>query len=33
VLTPLLRNVIGIHLGEVDVKVESLQCGNSKLVY
>lgn len=33
VLTPLLQNVIGIHLGEVDVKLESLQCGSSKLVY
>ena len=33
VLTPLLQNVLGIHLGEVDVKVESLQCGSSKLVY
>lgn len=33
VLTPLLQNVLGIYLGQVDVKVESLQCGNSKLVY
>lgn len=33
VLTPLLQNVLGIHLGEVDVKVESLRCGSSKLVY
>ena len=33
VLTPLLQNVLGIHLGQVDVKVESLQCGSSKLVY
>ena len=33
VLTPLLQNVLGIYLGQVDVKVESLQCGNSMLVY
>lgn len=33
VLTPLLRDFLGIHLGEVDVKLHSLQCNNAKLVY
>ncbi len=33
ILTPLLQNTLGVHLGEVEVKVESLQCGSSKLVF
>jgi len=33
VLTPVLRDLLGIHLGEVDVKLHSLQCNNAKLVY
>ncbi|MBT2336766.1 hypothetical protein J7E49_23030 [Variovorax paradoxus] len=33
VLTPLLRDLLGIHLGEVDVKLHSLQCNNAQLVY
>ncbi|MDQ0072198.1 putative membrane protein [Variovorax boronicumulans] len=33
VLTPLLQNLLGIHLGEVDVKLQSLQCNNAQLVY
>ncbi|WP_447778615.1 hypothetical protein [Variovorax boronicumulans] len=32
-LTPLLQNVLGIHLGEVDVKLHSLQCKSAQLVY
>lgn len=33
VLTPLLRDVLGVHLGEVDVKLQTLRCNNAKLVY
>jgi uncharacterized membrane protein len=33
VLTPLLQDILGVHLGEVDVKLHSLQCSSSKLVY
>lgn len=33
VLTPLLQDLLGIHLGEVDVKLHSLQCKNAQLVY
>ncbi|MGQ0618723.1 MAG: TadG family pilus assembly protein [Panacagrimonas sp.] len=33
VLTPLLNNVVGLHLGETDVKLTALSCGgNPKLV-
>ncbi|ADU39316.1 Protein of unknown function DUF2134, membrane [Variovorax paradoxus EPS] len=32
-LTPLLRDLLGIHLGEVDVKLQTLQCNNAQLVY
>lgn len=33
VLTPLLQDLLGIHLGEVDVRLHSLQCKNAQLVY
>lgn len=33
VLTPLLRNLLGVHLGEVDVKLQALRCNNAQLVY
>lgn len=32
-LTPLLQKVLGIHIGEVDVKLHSLQCKSAQLVY
>jgi len=34
VLTPLLQNILGLHLGETDVNMLSLQCGGTaRLVY
>lgn len=34
ILTPLLQNVLGLHLGETDVKLMDLQCGgNARLVF
>lgn len=34
VLTPLLQNVLGLHLGETDVRLIDLQCGgNARLVF
>lgn len=34
ILTPLLQNVLGLHIGETDVKLMDLQCGgNARLVF
>lgn len=33
VLTPLLQSLLGIHLGEIDVKLHSLRCNDAQLVY
>ncbi|MGJ7570709.1 TadG family pilus assembly protein [Variovorax sp. RB2P76] len=33
VLTPLLQNLLGVHLGEIDVKLHSLRCNDAQLVY
>lgn len=34
ILTPLLQNVLGLHMGETDVKLIDLQCGgNARLVF